>query len=152
MNLAETLSRVRFLFRQHALERDCPMADQTTPPRSPLCWHRVLNKQAQRFPYSWHHAHWLPFVPWSSHLFNCQTTAQHYKDEKMLTKFSLCYCIFVSPNELRSRRSRTYQFDSEYVFFHRAQLHLTSHPSWVWMTWNWTWSQIPNWIWNSTLS
>lgn len=77
-NLAETLSRAHFLFRQHTLETDCPMANRTTLPRSPLCWHRVLNRQVRRFPYSWRRAHWLPFAPWSSRLFNCQTTAHYY--------------------------------------------------------------------------
>jgi hypothetical protein len=136
VNLAETLSLLHFLFRQHTLETGCPMANQTTLPRSPLCWHRVLNRQVRRFPYSWHRAHWPPFAPWSSRLFNYQTTAHHYRGWKNAYGIFVVLLQFVSNDKLRMGRSRTYQFDSECVFFHRAQLHPTSHPSWVWMTWN----------------
>lgn len=79
MILAEILSLERFLFRQRALETDCPMVDRITPHRSPLYWHPELNKQVQRFPYSWHRAHLPPSAPWSSRLFNCQTTTQIYQ-------------------------------------------------------------------------
>jgi len=87
--LVEILSLGRFLFRQRALEIDCPMVNRIAPHQSPLYWHLVLNMQVQRFPYFWHRAHLPLFVPWSSHLFNYQTTAQLYQ------RMANAYGIFV---------------------------------------------------------